>query len=125
MANKNSSDPKVSIELLQLPEEMARAIYNGEKDRELHRFVYLSPVRPDPKNVGMVMIAKVTGHLWAKDVKDAYKQLMANIPEGLPITLLTDLHRFNPSVGEDTMLEVAVSEPADKVPTLRGLKKEH
>ncbi len=66
------------IQQLQVPEALLQTYLGGTKTRELYELVYISSLRPDPRDMDEIALVSVTVRTWAKDAREATDQLLLN-----------------------------------------------
>ena len=64
--------------LQNVPEALLQTYLQGTKSRELYELVYISSLRPDPRDMDEIMLVSVTVRVWAQDSRSALDQLLTN-----------------------------------------------
>jgi hypothetical protein len=66
------------IQPLQVPEELLQRYLTSTKTRELYELVYISSIRPDPRDLDQIVLVSVTVRTWAQDARGAIERLITH-----------------------------------------------
>jgi len=64
--------------LQNVPEPILQAYLGRTKSNELYEIVYISSLRPDPRDMDEIVLVQVTVRMWAREATVALDMLMLN-----------------------------------------------